>query len=168
MAVTRSQTASRAGPMKTTRVARAAGAQRQKTGSKATNHRLGRLPRISLRVGPRPNAAQEALAIARHNRQDSRPHINLRLAPLPPPPAAQQFGAIARPGGRPYIPHRMDIRPTPAEEAEAIARHGRQEGRSHINLRMAPPKNANGKGRPRLRGGHYTLFRKAPARFLEA
>ena len=106
MAITRSQTASRAGPTKATWVARAAGAQRQRTGSKVNNHRLGRLPRIILRLGPRPTAAQEALAIARHNRQESCPHIILHLAPLPPPPAALELRAIARPRGRPYIPLR--------------------------------------------------------------
>ncbi|KAI4135507.1 MAG: hypothetical protein LQ347_000615 [Umbilicaria vellea] len=146
MAKTRSQTASRASVMRVARAANTATPRRQRSAGKAsTTNNQRRLPRIILRLGPPPIAAEEALSIARHDRQVGRPHIILRLNRAPA--AGLEFQAIARPGARLHIILRMGLRPTAAEELEALSRHDRLRGRQPANTGMgrAPRMVALGK-----------------------
>lgn len=154
MAKTRSQTASRASVMRVARAANTATPRRQRSAGKAsTTNNQRRLPRIILRLGPPPIAAEEALSIARHDRQVGRPHIILRLNRAPA--AGLEFQAIARPGARLHIILRMGLRPTAAEELEALSRHDRLRGRQPANTGMgrAPRMVALGKVRSRFGAG---------------
>ncbi len=117
----------------------------------ARHNRLEGRPYIILRLGPPPTPAEEALAIARHNHREAASHIILRLAPPQPPATQEELRATARPGGRPHITLRMGIRPTAAEELEAVARHDRLvdrvEGRPHAMLHVGRSSRvANGEG----------------------
>lgn len=154
MAKTKSQTASRASATRAARAHSTATFRRQIPAGKAsTTDTQRRLPRIILRLGPPPTGAEEALAIARHDRQVGRPHIILRLAR--PPAAAPGLQAIARPGARLHMLLRMGLRPTAAEELEAMARHDRLGGRRPATPGMgrAPRIVAHGKVGSRFGGG---------------
>lgn len=134
MATTRSQTASQASATRAARAASTATSRRRPAWKPNTSNKHRGLPRIILRLGPPPTAAEETLAIARHDHQVGRPHIILRLAPSPAACPGRQ--AIARSGARLRIMLRMGLRPTAAEELEAMARHDRSGGRQPATLSM--------------------------------